>query len=166
MSPKIRAVQVNSEQHHFAHAATRHYKDAVFLMDAARLPNADHHFGVAVECALKSLLLRFTAVTMDPEKPGGKRSNRPYFKDPKTGKTRYYSHLPWVATDIALLTHGRTASPLTTALVGLSAFSTWRVEHRYLDGSEVVEADVGQRRTVAEKLIALHEQALITGRLP
>ncbi|MFE2049820.1 hypothetical protein [Streptomyces sp. NPDC059459] len=45
---------VKSEQHHFAHAATRHYKDAVFPMDAARLPNADHHFGVAVECALSS----------------------------------------------------------------------------------------------------------------
>ncbi|WP_307851987.1 hypothetical protein [Streptomyces sp. b94] len=158
---------VNSEEHHFAHAALRHYKDAVFLMDGARLPNADHHFGVAVECALKSLLLRFTAVTMDPVKPGGDRSKMPYLRDPKTGKPAHkYGHLPWVATDVALLTHGRTASPLTTALGGLSAFATWSVEHRYLDGSEVVEADVGQRRTVAENLLALHEQALITGRLP
>lgn len=32
---------VNSEEHHFARAALRHYEDAVFPMDGARLPNAE-----------------------------------------------------------------------------------------------------------------------------
>ncbi|MFB6549206.1 hypothetical protein [Streptomyces sp. NPDC056405] len=43
-------MQVNPEQHHFAHAAVRHYKDAVFLTDGARLPNADHSLVSAVLC--------------------------------------------------------------------------------------------------------------------
>ncbi|MBQ1090129.1 hypothetical protein [Streptomyces sp. B93] len=162
-------MQGNSEEHHFAHAARRHYEDADYLLKGTRLSNADHHYGFAVECALKSLLLRFTAVTMDPVKPGGQRAKKPYLPNPNpaTNKpARQYGHLPWVATDVALLTHGRSASPLTTALGGLSAFASWSEQHRYLDGSEVVEADVRQRRTVAQNILALHEQALITGRLP
>ncbi|MFH9400090.1 hypothetical protein ACH4JS_09895 [Streptomyces sp. NPDC017638] len=158
-------MSVKPAEHHFAHAALRHFKDAVFLHDAARLPNADHHFGFAVECALKSLLLRFTAVSMDP-KPNGKAATMPWGENPTTGKVVSYSHLPWVATDVALLTHGRSATRLAAALGGLTAFDTWSVHDRYRDGSDVVEADVRQRRTVAENILRLHEQALITGRLP
>lgn len=159
-------MSVKSAEHHYAHAAFRHFKDAVFLHDEARLPNADHHFGFAVECALKSLLLRFTTATMDPRKPGGSPSKSPWVKDPATGKaTHSYGHLPWVATDVALLTHGRSATRLSAALTGLTVFDSWSVEERYLDGSDVVEADVRQRRTVAENILGLHEQALITGRL-
>ncbi|MEU8651025.1 hypothetical protein [Streptomyces sp. NPDC048737] len=158
---------VNSTEHHYAHAALRHYEDAVFLHEAARLPNADHHFGFSVECALKSLLLRFTSATVDPRKPGGPPAKAPWVKDPATGKVAHsYSHLPWVATDVALLTHGRSATRLAAALAGLTAFDTWAVDDRYLDGSAVVEADVRRRRTVAANILALHEQALITGRLP
>ncbi|MET9107684.1 hypothetical protein [Streptomyces zhihengii] len=156
-----------NQAEHYAHAALRHYEDAVFLQDGARLPNADHHLGFSVECALKSLLLRFTVATMDPKKPGGQQAKAPWVKDPATGKVAHsYSHLPWVATDVALLTHGRSASRLSAALGDLSAFDTWSVDDRYLDGSTVVEADVQQRRTVAENVLSLHQQALITGRLP
>lgn len=151
-------------EHHFAHAALRHYKDAVLLHDAARLPNADHHFGFAVECALKSLLLRFTAVTAPMGSDG--RPGRPSWRDPATNRAYRYGHLPWVVTDVALLTRGRSATRLSAALAGLSAFATWSEQDRYLDGSNVVDADVRQRRTVTENILALHDQALITGRLP
>ncbi|WP_242426808.1 MULTISPECIES: hypothetical protein [unclassified Streptomyces] len=158
-------MQVNSAEHHFAHAALRHYKDAVLLHDGARLSNADHHFGFAVECALKSLLLRFTTATMGP-KPNGKPATKPWSMNPMTGAFQEHGHLPGLTTDVSLLTHGRSAASLTAALAGLSAFATWSVHDRYLDGSAVVEADVRQRRTVAENILALHEQALITGRMP
>ncbi|MET9350863.1 hypothetical protein, partial [Streptomyces termitum] len=83
-----------------------------------------------------------------------------------TGKASHsYGHLPWMATDVALLTHGRSAGGMTAVLDALEAFDTWSVHDRYLDGSDVVEADVLQRRTVAKDILALHEQALITGRL-
>ncbi|WP_406007235.1 hypothetical protein OG440_14350 [Streptomyces sp. NBC_00637] len=160
-------MSVNSAEHHYAHAALRHYNDGVFLHDSARLPNADYHYGFAVECALKSLLLRFTPATMDPKKPGGLPSKSPWVKDPATGKASHsYSHLPWVATDVALLTHGRSATRLSAALGGLTAFNTWSVDDRYRDGSNVAEGEVQRRRTVAEDILRLHEQALITGRLP
>lgn len=163
----IRRVSVNPAEHHYAHAAARHYEDGVFLHDNARLPNADHHYGFAVECALKSLLLRFTVATMDPKKPNGLPSKSPWIRDPATGKAAHtYSHLPWMATDVALLTHGRSVTRLSAALGGLTAFDAWKVDDRYSDGSDVAEADVQQRRTVAENILSLHEQALITGRLP
>ncbi|MFF7266665.1 hypothetical protein ACFZCL_41280 [Streptomyces sp. NPDC008159] len=152
-------------EHHYAHAARRHYEDAVYLENDGRLPNADYHFGFAVECALKSLLLRFTAATMAPKKLGKPPAKAPWVPDAVTGKAREYGHLPWVAADVALLTHGRSAARLSAALGNLTAFDSWSVGQRYLDGTTVVAADVSQRRTVAREILALHEQALITGRL-
>ncbi|RMB81595.1 hypothetical protein CTZ28_33795 [Streptomyces shenzhenensis] len=86
--------------------------------------------------------------------------------DPVTGKVSHeYGHLPWVTADVSLLTHGRSAARLSAALGNLSAFDSWSVHQRYLDGTAVAEADVSQRRTVAQEILGLHEQALITGRL-
>jgi hypothetical protein len=155
-----------SAEHHYAHAAERHYKDAVYLQDGGRLPNADYHLGFAVECALKSLLLRFTTATMAPKRLGKPPANAPWVPDPVTGKVSHeYGHLPWVTADVSLLTHGQSAARLSAALGNLTAFDSWSVHQRYLDGTAVAEADVSQRRTVAQEILALHEQALITGRL-
>ena len=157
----------NPPEHHYARAAERHFLDGVFLHDNGRLPNADYHFGFAVECALKSLLLRFTAATMRPRKAGQLPAKAPWIPDPNTGKAAHsYGHLPWVAADVALLTHGRSAVRLSAALVNLSVFDSWSVDHRYLDDTVVNASAVTRRRTVAKEIITLHEQALITGRLP
>lgn len=156
---------MDSAEHHYAHAAARHYRDAVYLQEGGRLPNADYHFGFAVECALKSLLLRFTAATMAPRKPG-RPAKAPWVADPVTGRMSHeYGHLPWFAADVALLTHGRAAARLSAALGSLSAFDSWSVDQRYRDGTAIAEADVSQRRSVTHEILALHEQALITGRL-
>ncbi|NMO53020.1 hypothetical protein HH310_17710 [Actinoplanes sp. TBRC 11911] len=153
-------------QHHYAHAAVRHYNDAVYLQDGDRVPNADHLFGFAVECALKSMLLRFTPATMNPKRPGKPPATRPWVADPATGKVdREFGHLPGIATDVALLTHGRSAARLSAAIRNLDAFDTWSVDDRYLDGTAIVEEHVMRRRTVAEEILALHQQAVITGRL-
>ncbi len=152
-------------EHHFALAAERNFRDAVYLHDDGRLPNADHLFGIAVECALKSLFLRFTAVNMDP-RPNGKPAKKPWVQDPGTGQVRDYGHLPWLAKDVSLLTHGRSAARVVAALGQLSVFATWSVDDRYLDAAHVVGQEVAQRRTVAEEIISVHEHALITGRLP
>ncbi|WP_147481233.1 hypothetical protein [Streptomyces shenzhenensis] len=115
---------------------------------------------------MKSLLLRFTAATMAPKRQGKPPANAPWVPDPVTGKVSHeYGHLPWVTADVSLLTHGRSAARLSAALGNLSAFDSWSVHQRYLDGTAVAEADVSQRRTVAQEILGLHEQALITGRL-
>lgn len=146
----------------------RHFEDGDYLYNDGRLPNADYHFGFAVECALKSLLLRFIpGATMAPKRQGRPPAKAPWIPDPITGKPAHeYGHLPWDAADLALFTRGRSAVRVLTVLGNLTAFATWSVDHRYLDGTAVVAADVAARRTVAKDILTLHQHALITGRLP
>lgn len=158
-----------SKEDHYASASVRHHKDAVYLHDDGRLPNADHHFGFAVECALKSLLLRYTRVSMDPVKPGGQPTSRPWIPQ-QAGKARYIEHLPeaWsdtvgVISDVTLTLHGRTGSQLSAALTAAVPFATWSVHDRYSDGASVVESDVRARRAASEQILLLHQQALIAG---
>ncbi|MER6361906.1 hypothetical protein [Kitasatospora sp. NPDC001527] len=156
-----------SKEDHYADAALRHHNDAVYLHDDGRLPNADHHFGFAVECALKSLMLRYTRVSMDPLRPGGRPAGKPYIPQ-QNGKQKQIGHLPeaWsdtgdVISDATLLLHGRTGSALASILTASTPFSTWSVHDRYSDGSSILEADVRARRAASELILALHEQALI-----
>lgn len=151
-----------SDEEHYARAGHRHYRDAVYLHDDDRLPNADYHYGFAVECALKSLLLRFTHVTMIPPKSGRRTSPRPGAPG-SDGKVAYFGHLPQLWSDVALMLHGRTGSTLAGLLNGSAPFDTWSVDHRYRDGEEISEMDVFKRRSVAERILGLHQQALIAG---
>ncbi|MGW2594430.1 hypothetical protein ACWCXC_29770 [Streptomyces sp. NPDC001515] len=151
-----------STEDHFARAATRHHDDAVYLHDGGRLPNADHHFGFAVECALKSVILRYTQVSMNPTKQGRPPSTKPWVPD-AAGKPRHFGHLPGLWTDVALLLHGRGGSILSGVLSASAPFDTWAVEDRYLDGAAADEAVVRERRAAAQQILSLHQQALITG---
>ncbi|MFF2349429.1 hypothetical protein ACFVVL_06590 [Kitasatospora sp. NPDC058115] len=158
-----------SKEDHYAYAALRHHNDAVYLHDDGRLPNADHHFGFAVECALKSLMLRYTRVSMDPLQPGGQPATKPYIPR-QSGRPKQVGHLPeaWsdtvdVISDATLLLHGRTGSALASILAASAPFATWSVHDRYSDGSSVVETDVRARRAASELILSLHEQALIDG---
>ncbi|WP_129842170.1 hypothetical protein [Streptomyces sp. RFCAC02] len=158
-----------SREDHYARAALRHHSDAVYLHDDGRLPNADHHFGFAVECALKSLMLRYTLVSMEPLTPGGRPPSKPYIPR-QAGKTKYIGHLPeaWsdagdVISDASLLLHGRTGSALAAILTASEPFAAWDVHERYSDGSSIDEADVLARRAASERILGLHEQALMDG---
>lgn len=97
-------------EEHYARAGRRHYDDAVYLHEDDRLPNADYHYGFAVECALKSLLLRFTHATMNPRNPGSPPPARPWVPGPD-GKAKSFGHLPELWSDVAALLHGRTQCP-------------------------------------------------------
>ncbi|MFE6104557.1 hypothetical protein ACFVQ4_31985 [Streptomyces laurentii] len=147
---------------HYARAAMRHHDDAAYLHDDGRLPNADHHFGFAVECALKSLLLRYTQVSMDPTKQGGLPSKKPWALG-ATGKPRYFGHLPDLWADVALVLHGRGGSILSGVIAASAPFDTWSVEDRYRDGAAVTETEVRSRRAAAQQILSLHQQALIAG---
>lgn len=153
----------------YASAALRHHNDAVYLHDDGRLPNADHHFGFAVECALKSLMLRYTQVSISPIKKGGQPSAKPYIPK-QSGKPRYIEHLPeaWsdtgdVISDATLLLRGRTGNVLSAILAASAPFAAWSVHDRYSDGSYIAEADVKSRRAASERILSLHEQALLDG---
>jgi hypothetical protein len=41
---------------HYAEAARRHHEDATLLFEHGRIPNADHHYGLAAECAMVGII--------------------------------------------------------------------------------------------------------------
>ncbi|MFC3984161.1 hypothetical protein [Streptosporangium jomthongense] len=111
----------SSAQDDYAHAALRHYRDAVYLHDDKRLPNADHHYGFAVECALKSLLLRYLNATMIDAR--GRPSHYPWTVDTGGNHTRH-GHLPGIWSDVATLLRGRTGSTLGAVLTSSAPFAS------------------------------------------
>ncbi|MFJ4771562.1 hypothetical protein ACIP88_21055 [Streptomyces uncialis] len=153
-----------SVEEHYASAAERHFRDAEYLRQDHRWPNADHHFGFAAECALKSLLLLFTEATMEP-KPNGRPPNRPWIRK-ETGGAQEYGHLPWSETDLAVLAHGQLGSRLLTALDDhLAAFASWTEQDRYLHCEHITEESVAALGEATHAILALHQSALINGSL-
>ncbi|MDG9685966.1 hypothetical protein QC334_25085 [Streptomyces sp. DH18] len=150
-------------------AAERHYLDAVLLHGEGRLANADHHFGYATECALKSLLMREGEVKVDPPQPGKHPAGKPYGESADGKKKYWIGHLPHLVSDVALVLHGRTNTRLVMQLDDLAlldAFDGWDVQDRYLDGVAVREPDVARRRTVAERTLSMQQQTHLPGVRP
>ncbi|MFE0184658.1 hypothetical protein [Streptomyces olivaceus] len=152
------------QEDHFAKAAKRHFEDADFVHRDSRLPTADHLYGFAAECAVKSLLLRFTDVAMGA-------SNKPEIQHPDPpeddpDRTLQFGHINEMVREIKLLARGRSGAPLHTVLDSdLRVFRRWHVSTRYTDGT-YAQAEVVQRRCdAARRILALHEQALLNGRL-
>ncbi|MEV7772731.1 hypothetical protein [Kitasatospora sp. NPDC086791] len=149
-----------SQEAHFQSAAQRHFRDADFLRKDSRLPTADHLYGFAAECAVKSLLLRLTEVTMSSSKP-----HAPHPDDPD--RIIEFGHINELIKDVAVLARGRTAGPLHSALDGdLRVFKKWHVKYRYFDGGYVKPEVVGERRDAAHRILSLHEYVVLNGRLP
>ncbi|SFI12233.1 hypothetical protein SAMN05216275_101245 [Streptosporangium canum] len=140
----------------YAQAARRHYDDAVYLHNDGRLPNADHHYGFSVECALKSLLLRYLNATM--ASPNGMPSTID-----ASGRPKKHGHLPGIWSDVAILAHGRSGSTLAGVLTASAPFATWDVADRYHGNPPLGTTTVNQRKAAATQILALHEQALIIG---
>ncbi|WP_111556912.1 hypothetical protein [Kitasatospora sp. SolWspMP-SS2h] len=147
----------------YAKAAKRHYDDAIHLHSIKRLANADYHFGFAVECALKSLLMRYAGASLSP-KPNGRAAKAPWILD-ASGTVKELSHLPTLWTAVALHLQGRQGGRLSAVLLANNPFANWSVDHRYLDGTAVTENDVSGHRTAAEQILRLHDHALIAGAL-
>ncbi|MFI1947082.1 hypothetical protein ACH46F_24955 [Streptomyces virginiae] len=160
-----------TQEDHFASAAGRHFRDADYLRTDGRLPTADHLYGFAAECATKSLLLRFTEVSMDPKPGEAKPSAKPWAEHPDHPGDPYkvieFGHVNELIREIRLLAHGRTGALLHAALDGdLRVFKKWHVKYRYFDGAYAQDEIVGNRRTAAHNILSLHEQAQLNGRLP
>lgn len=151
------------DEKQYASAAARHYEDACHLHSLKRLANADYHFGIAVECALKSLLLRYSGASLGP-KPSGRLAKAPWIFD-SDGRAKELSHLPPLWTDVALHLQGRQGGRLGAVLLAGTPFANWSIDHRYLDGTSITETNVLSHRNAAEQILLLHDQALIAGAL-
>ncbi|WP_444961611.1 hypothetical protein [Nocardiopsis sp. M1B1] len=136
----------------FAGAARRHFDDAELLRANSRWPNADYHYGFAVECALKSLLLRYLGATVN-------QNNKPQIGSYSLG------HLPPVWNRAHLEAQGRSATKLVSAMGTANPFDGYDVAHRYRGNPQVDAEVLSERRETAHRMLSLHQQALVTGGL-
>ncbi|GAB2791638.1 hypothetical protein GCM10027073_24880 [Streptomyces chlorus] len=161
---KIRDVPETLQEDHFARAAKRHFDDAAYVHRDSRLPTADHLYGFAAECAVKSLLLRFTDVAMGPSNKPEVAHPEPPDDDPE--RTLQFGHINQLVREIKLLARGRSGAPLHAALDGdLRVFRGWHVSTRYSDGTYAQAEVVERRRDAARRILTLHEHALLHGKL-
>ncbi|MER6104584.1 hypothetical protein ABT115_20215 [Streptomyces sp. NPDC001832] len=157
-----------TQEDHFASAATRHFHDGDYLRKGSRLPSADHLYGFAAECAVKSLLLRFTEVAIGPLEGEEKPSAKPRVRHPEDSERIIeFGHVNELVREIKLFASGRSGAPLHALLDSdLRVFKKWNVKYRYYDGGWVQSDVVDKRRDAAHRILVLHEQALINRRLP
>lgn len=156
------------QEDHFALAARRHFDDGDYCHKDGRLPTADQLYGFAAECAAKCLLLKFTEVSMEPKDGGTKPSSKPWARHPEgPGKFIEFGHVNELIKEIKLLARTRSGAPLHALLdEHLRAFRKWHVSLRYSDGTYARADVIDKRREAAKQILSLHEQAVITGRLP
>jgi hypothetical protein len=119
----------------FDHAATRHWSDARLLEDEGRLPNADHLFGLAAECAIKSALVQLSELT-----PGGELA------------AGYQEHIEKLWDHARLHGFQRTFPNLQAVLRLPNPFDDWKVDQRYERGNAVT-VDVKNRHRDAAKRV-------------
>jgi len=129
-------------------AALRHWNDAQHLEAEARLPNADQLYGIAAECALKSVMLGLNM----PMHPNGTRPASPF---------AVHVNLLWP------LFHSFANGPTGQAYVNLvpnaNPFQCWSVHDRYEDGNTFTAAVVQARKDGAKQTIDCLNLARLNG---
>ncbi|WP_447037825.1 hypothetical protein [Streptomyces sp. DSM 118878] len=156
----------------YACAGERHYKDAFYLHGDGRLLNADHLFGLSVECLMKALLKRFAGqhgVSM--RSSGGSESDRLWWDDPEAKnpnkKRKMLGHIDEMRQALPLLLDGRPGPSLTEALQRVSAdFEEWRAEERYTDGTHLGPELLTRRQGAATLAYDTYMHVELTGKLP
>ncbi|MFD6324799.1 hypothetical protein ACFWOL_18445 [Streptomyces sp. NPDC058442] len=152
----------------YACAGERHFADGSHLYGRGRLLNADHLFGLAVECLMKSLLERFAGASgVSRKDKGGNQSDRLWWKDPGTNKSYTVSHINKMRHLLPLLLDGRPGPALTEALTRVSAdYEQWLVDDRYTDGAHLDEPLLTRRQEAAVLAHDLYLHVQFTGKLP
>lgn len=156
----------------YACAGERHYEDGSHLHGLGRLLNADHLFGLAVECLMKALLQRFAGphgVSM--RNSGGSESDRLWWDDPhaenQNKKRKALGHINQMRQALPFLADGRSGPALTQVLTRVSAdFEKWLVDDRYTDGTHLDPALLTRRQEAAVLAHDLHLHVELTGKLP
>lgn len=138
----------------FLDAHQRHWNDAERLFSAERYANADHLYGIAAECGLKRLMVRFG---MDINSETGKP------KDKKDRKDWQHTNDIWgyFETFCAGKVEGSGYVLPTT-----NPFAHWDISDRYAHQSNFSQAGVQAHRAGAEFVSELIKKAQREGLLP
>ena len=133
----------------FLDAMKRHWRDAELLRspEQLRLANADHLYGMAAECGLKSLM---TKEGMDLD------------KNP-AHKQKYKKHINATWEHFSDFRQGRLA---TYTLTVSNPFNDWLVDQRYAAEANFNDARVDGYKAGAQQVYDLVERAENDGVLP
>lgn len=132
----------------FRDSHSRHWEDAETLYEQGRLANADHLYGIAVECGLKALLYAFDLMQFDPEQDRPSSSQDRKHADGIWQRYNHYSQgLPSVGY----------------GLPDTNPFSNWRIDQRYWPRNHFTAVKVNSHRQGALTVKDLMRQARLEG---
>lgn len=131
----------------FHDAFERHNGDAETLFASSRWANADHLFGLATECGLKSLMLAF-GMTWDTAKDR-----------PLQGDDRVHVDGTWDRYEHYRAGHGAMKYLLSSP----NPFLNWDVSQRYAAEANFAEAFVKPHKAACEEVGDLLNQAHLEG---
>ncbi|HNY32408.1 MAG TPA: hypothetical protein PKO15_16095 [Fibrobacteria bacterium] len=130
-------------------AALRHFDDGDYLLDDHRLPNADHHYGVAAECALKAIM---RGLGMPMKLPSGQMPKYPH-----------NVHVNELWSLFHIFANGNSGSVYSSLVPSANPFVNWSVHDRYEDGSKYTSAMLADHKVGASETLACMNQAFVDG---
>lgn len=128
----------------FLDAHRRHWDDAECLFEAQRWANADHLYGMAVECGLKRLMKQFG---MPIDTITGR---------PQERKDRQHADVIWDRFEAYRSGHHQGAG---YTLNSTNPFQNWKVDQRYAHQGNFDQARTQGHRTGAEMICELVAKA-------
>lgn len=130
----------------FHNAFHRHADDADLLLERKRRANADHHYGLAAECALKALLRQQGITSKD-----GDLDDRNY---------RHHINKLWDKYQNFMQTRHAYAIPPD------NPFQDWDIAQRYAPERDIAEQAVRNHGAAVASLRKIIEKAEYEGVLP
>ena len=134
----------------FQDAHIRHWTDAEYLFQAQRWANADHLYGVAAECGLKALMLKF-GMPFDSQKDW-----------PKHQEDRSHANRIWLRYESYRC--GRNLGD-KFSLSDRNPFSDWDISDRYAHHGYFDVERTGVHRVGAKEVFDLMRKADLEGLL-
>jgi hypothetical protein len=132
----------------FYDAHCRHWKDAEFLYNDSRFPNADHLYGYSAECGLKCLM-RIFGMPLDPA------TGKPPRKD------RVHIDQAWDRYEMYRAGIGITGYTLPQS----NPFDNWNISDRYAHEKSFSRTHVEGHKSGAKTVRTLINKAILEGRL-
>ena len=132
----------------FQDAHFRHWEDAEYLFLAERRANADHLYGVAAECGLKALMLKFG---MPVASQTGKPNNQ---------NDQQHANRIWLRYESYRSGHSRGSR---YSLSDQNPFSDWDVSDRYAHRGQFEVGRVDVHRVGAKEVCDLIRKASLEG---
>jgi hypothetical protein len=138
----------------FKEAAIRHFEDAEHLFVDGRNANAGQLYGFCAECGLKALLVAYGLATKaNGDLQGNMRSNQ------------FMKHINGLVANVSTFSPAdSTYFSYIAKVPNISAFTDWRVEHRYFLETALPTSHSAWR-IAATQIRSMIDQAFLDGRI-